>query len=308
MQRSDGTGTVTFAMSRILWGNADPNGTPGPDAWKQFGYNIDGVAPSNIAAFCRPPQGGSPTIVHEEGIDGIENAFGHIVLPLLQPTVPQTCNSTCCAIPQPFAVVLSLDQLGAGASYNPLSARVAGGTDLDVDAGLCGIPVPRFDGTDVWSMQQGTSESLPGSYLVNDTWVSGPIAKLSVVYQGLGPEPGPPVLLDIVHAQISMKLDPTHKTAMVGIISGVLPTADLKQRLSALVGSFSTSLCNSPTLQSLLDSVGQASDIMQDGTQDPTRTCDAISIGLGFAASIDQLGSTAPSVTAPDPCLGDAGE
>ena len=310
MQPADGTGTVTFALSSILWGDRDPDGTPDPDAWKQYGYNIDGVAPGNFAAFCRPVQGGSATLVHEEGIDGTENAFGHIVLPLLQPMDPQTCNSTCCSVFQPFTVLLSLDQLGTGASYDPLSARVASGTDLDVDAGdVCGIAVPRFDGTDVWSTLQGTSESLPGSYLVNDTWVSGPIAKLSVIYQGLGPEPGPLVLLDIVHARISMKLDPTHKTAMDGIISGVLPTAGLEQRLLALAGSVSTSLCTSPTLQSFLDSIGQASDIMQDGTQDPTKTCDGISIGLGFAASIDQLGSTAPpSATAPDPCIGDASE
>ncbi len=49
-----------------------------------YGYNIDGVAPGDAAAFCQPMQGASATPVHEEGIDGIENAFGHIVLPLLQ--------------------------------------------------------------------------------------------------------------------------------------------------------------------------------------------------------------------------------
>ena len=97
-------------------------------------------------------------------------------------------------------------------------------------------------------------------------------------------------------------------TAMAGIISGVLPTADLEQHLAALAGSISTSLCASPTLQSFLDSIGQASDIMQDGTQDPTKTCDGISIGLGFVAGIDPLGSTVPSVTTPDPCAGDASE
>jgi hypothetical protein len=198
------------------------------------------VASGNIAAFCRPPQGGSVTAVHEEGIGGIENAFGHIVLPLLQPMDPSTCNSTCCSIPQPFTVLMSLQQLGAGASYDPLSARVASGTDLDGDAGICGIAVPRFDGTDVWSMVQGTTEPLPASYLVNDTWVSGPIAKLSVMYQGLGLQPAPAIMLDIVHARITMKLDPTHETATAGVISGVLPTADLEQRVVALAGAIST--------------------------------------------------------------------
>ena len=35
----------------------------------------------------------------------------------------------------------------------------------------------------------------------------------------------------------------------------------------------------------------QASDIMQDGTQDPTKTCDGISIGIGFEARVVQLGA-----------------
>jgi hypothetical protein len=34
----------------------------------------------------------------------------------------------------------------------------------------------------------------------------------------------------------------------------------------------------------------QASDILSDGTQDPTQTGDGISIGLGFNATVVQLG------------------
>jgi hypothetical protein len=300
MQPANGKSTVTFATTGILWGNTDPDGTLDvADGWKQYGYNIDGVAPGDVAPFCQPVPGGSATLVHEEGIDGIEKAFGHIVLPLLQPTVVSMCNSTCCTSGWD-AVLLSIDQLGAGSSYDPLSARVAIG-----DFGFCEFP--RFDGTDVWPVVQGTTKAIPASYLVNDTWVSGPIARVSVMYQGLGPDPEPALMLEIVHARITMRLDPAHKMATAGIISGVLSTADLKQRLLALAGSISTSLCTSPTLQSLLDSIGQASDIMQDGTQDPTKTCDGISIGLGFSARIDQIGPTVPAMTAPDPCVGDAG-
>jgi hypothetical protein len=300
MQPADGTSTVTFAASTILWGNTDPDGTLDlADGWKQYGYNIDGVAPGDVAAFCQPAQGASATLVHEEGIDGIENAFGHIVLPLLRPTVVSGCDNICCTTGWD-TVLLSIDQLGAGSSYDPLSARVAVG-----DVGLCELP--RFDGTDVWPVVQGTIESIPASYLVNDTWVSGPIARVSVAYQGLGPDPDSPLTLDIVHAQITMRLDPAHKTATAGIVSGVLPTADLQHQLLMLAGSVSTSLCTSSSVMSSLESIGQASDIMQDGTQDPTKTCDGISIGLGFAASIDQVGPTVPAVTTPDPCAGDAG-
>ena len=306
MQPANGTSTVTFAVSSVLWGDTDPDG--GLDlanGWKQYGYNIDGVAPGDVAAFCKPVQGASATLVHEEGTGGIENAFGHIVLPLSQSTECSICNNNCCGIFEPFTVLLSLDQLGTGASYNPLSARVASGTDLDVDAGICGIAVPRFDGTDVWSVFSGTADSLSGSYLVNDTWVSGPIARVSVQFQGLCPDPEPALTLNIVHARITMRLDPAHKTATAGVISGVIPTADLQHQILMVGGSISTSFCTSS--MNILESIGQASDIMQDGTQDPTKTCDGISIGLGFTASIDQVGPTVPAVTEPDPCVGDGG-
>ena len=69
-------------------------------------------------------------------------------------------------------------------------------------------------------------------------------------------------------------------------------------------GAISTSSCTAS--MNILESIGQASDIMQDGTQDPTKTCDGISIGLGFTATIDQVGPTVPAMTTPDPCA-DAG-
>jgi hypothetical protein len=51
--------------------------------------------------------------------------------------------------------------------------------------------------------------------------------------------------------------------------------------------------------------IAQASDILQDGTQDPTLPCDGISIGLGFDAVLDQLGPmVAPKPPPPNPCGG----
>ena len=61
---------------------------------------------------------------------------------------------------------------------------------------------------------------------------------------------------------------------------------------------------NSPTLQSILNQLRQASDIMSDGSQDPAKQCDAISIGLGFTMKSAQLGPVAPPTPPPaDPCI-----
>ena len=53
--------------------------------------------------------------------------------------------------------------------------------------------------------------------------------------------------------------------------------------------------------------IAQASDILTDGTQDPTKPCDGISIGLGFDGALVQLGTpVAPPPPPTNPC-GDGG-
>jgi hypothetical protein len=109
---------------------------------------------------------------------------------------------------------------------------------LDVDAGaICGIALPRFDGADVWSVLSGTSGALSASYLVHDTWVLGPIARVSVVFRGFCPDEEFVLPLDIVHARITMQLDPPHRTATAGVISGVIPTADLQHQVLTVLAS-----------------------------------------------------------------------
>ena len=295
MQPADGTGTVTLALTSLLGGGTGLDGGSDTTGWELYGYNIDGVAPGNPAAFCVPAAGGSASLVHQEGPNGIENAFGHLVLPLLEPVVTDVCLG--CGPPDPldtFRPLLSLEKLGSASSYDPVSAQVALGGHLG--------HAPLWDGTDLWPVVQGTSSSLSASYLVNDTWVSGPIASLSLPIDLTAL-----LTLDIHHAVLTMKVDQARTSASGGMLSGVITTSDLQKRLQSWAGAISLSLCSGSALEGLLTDVAQASDIMQDGTQDPAKTCDGISIGLGFEATVVQLGPTVPAVTMPDPCVGDGG-
>ena len=98
-------------------------------------------------------------------------------------------------------------------------------------------------------------------------------------------------------------LDPTHTTATQGTIAGVISVSSLASVFQQAAGSFDPSLCTGPTIMSVLDQISQAADILLDGTQDPTQICDGISIGLGFDASVVQLGPIAPATPPPvDPC------
>src|SRR4051812_27304309 len=62
-----------FALHKLFLGNTDRAGTASPDAWKKFGYDLDGKTTTSIhdTAVCKPKDS---TVV--DGENGIDNAFG----------------------------------------------------------------------------------------------------------------------------------------------------------------------------------------------------------------------------------------
>jgi hypothetical protein len=143
------------------------------------------------------------------------------------------------------------------------------------------------------------------SYVNNNTWVSGSKGSIDLMLSISG------FTLDLTvgSAQIAFDMDSTHHTGSNGTIAGVLNTQTLISELQTVAGTFDPAFCdpNNPTFQGIASEIAQASDIMSDGTQDPTKTCDGISIGLGFNSALVQLGSVAaPTTPPPNPCA-DAG-
>lgn len=82
-------------------------------------------------------------------------------------------------------------------------------------------------------------------------------------------------------------------------LSAVIFTTGLEASIQEWAGQVSADLCAGSTIDGLKASIRQASDIMVDGTQDPTQTCDGISFGATFASATP--GAVAPEVPA-DPC------
>jgi hypothetical protein len=199
--------------------------------------------------------------------------------------------------------------LGSGANYNPLVTRLYGGADLGMN--------PKFDGTDTWPVLPqllndptditSAKVQFMTSYVNNNTWVSGGKGTvdlmLSVDSFSLD--------LTISGAQIAFDMDSAHKTGTNGTISGVLNTQALITELKSVAGAFDPAFCdpNNTTFQSIATEIAQASDILSDGTQDPQKTCDGISIGIGFDAAIVANPTTVgpPAACKPNPCMPDAG-
>src|SRR4051812_20776909 len=75
----------TFAVNQLFLGESDRGGSPNKDAWKSYGYNLDGkISTKESSDVCQRQAGASPAN-QEDGTEGTDNAFGKIIIPFLQP-------------------------------------------------------------------------------------------------------------------------------------------------------------------------------------------------------------------------------
>jgi hypothetical protein len=168
---------------------------------------------------------------------------------------------------------------------------------------------PAWDGTDAFPVApelltvptDPTTAALafPASSVLADTFDSGTPVTLRITNRIQGNSTSAQLDLVINAAHVRMTFAADHATATGGMIGGVIKTEDLvaeMKKFGALVG-----VCG-PLFDNLITSIRQASDILVDGTQDPTKTCDGISIGLGFDAVAANVGSVGPTEPASDTC------
>lgn len=306
MKAPDGAGSVTFAVSKLYLGDTNPDGTPNlANGWKKFGYDLDGkVSTLTSTDLCKPSNNAAPKNVYPDGDNGIDNSFGKNILPvILGLSSDATAKINEGIAGGSFTIMMDMDKLGAGPEYNPLLVRLYAGGDLGA--------APKWDGTDMWPVRpellndpndiKSSKIQFPTSYVVNNTWVSGTKGDVNL---GLSIS-GFTLNLTISSAWITLEMDASHKHGTKGVIAGVLQTDTLINELQKVAGSFDPTFCdpNNATFQSIAAQIRQASDILHDGTQDPTKQCDGISIGLGFDAEVVTLGAIEPvGPPPPDPC------
>jgi hypothetical protein len=309
MKPGDGPTSVTFAVSKLYLGDIARDGTPDKsNGWKKFGFDIDGkISTKDSTDLCKTNSGGTKSSVYPDGDDGIDNSFGRNILPIILGLASDASSKINDSILKgTFTLMLDVDKLGTSADYNPLTTRLYAGADLGM--------APKFDGSDKWPVRpelltnptdiKSSKVQFPSSYVTGNTWVSGSKGDvtLSLSIQGYT------LNLTIGSAQIAMQLDPTHKKVTNGTIAGVLETEVLTTELKKVAGGFNASLCSGSTIDSIITQIKQASDIMKDGSQDAAKTCDGISIGLGFDGDVVQIGAIAPaSMPGTDPCMGTGG-
>ena len=143
------------------------------------------------------------------------------------------------------------------------------------------------------------SAKLVGAYLSDQVWVSGEPTTLRLQ---LAFEAGLVIPVQVQQARVVVNLTDRAK-GTAGVVGGILATGELVDTFKKLAGFINTQFCGeSPILLGLMAQVEQASDILIDGTQDPEKECDGISIGLGFESRATRLGEKVEPKTPPDPC------
>lgn len=296
----------TFALRELHLGEADRSGNKNKDAWKDFGYNLDGQITvvndpksADLAKVCNRAQG-APATVHNDGNQGIDNAFGKEILKLLDPFAPTPSKSISDAIAKgDFTILLKIKGLtdDANQTNTGLSGTLLVGGEFDT---ADPPKTPTFTQADDWPFRASPQVPITGAYINKGVFVNG--AGGATVELALSIS-GQSLKLTINKAIITFKHQPPNDI-VDGTIAGVLSTEEFVNGISSVAGRFSPELCSGTTVEGIKDSIRQASDMLADGSQKSGVACTGISVGIGFTGKrVGNPTKTAPEGTPPaDPC------
>lgn len=285
---------ATFAMKRIYLGDADRNGTPSTTAWKSYGMNIDGlVTTSTSIDGCTLPAG-APKANQVDGNNGVDNAWGAILLPIFQTaaSVLTPSKDATTAIDQGETTLLVRV---SGLTDDP--AQTATGLKARVVAGGTYTGTPAFDATTSWPTLSGATPIDFDANITNGSFITSPGAPLVVTVPI-----GGFVLTLTIHEPVIGFTHPDHANVTNGVIAGVLDTNELVAAFDSISGEISASLCGAAK-DGIVQQFRQASEILVDGTNTAGTPCTGISIGLGFdAVLIGDPAAPAAITSPPNPC------
>lgn len=302
----------TFAVNSIMLGEADRSGNKNKDAWKSYGYNLDGLITNvtdrnspSLSKVCKLAAGAVAT-THQDGNDGIDNSFGKNILTLLDPFTPNPSKDVTDGIVKgDFTIMLQVNGLtdDAAQTATGLGGKILVGGTFDPQ----GKTAPTFSPTDDWPYYADPQVDMTGSYINGGEFVNGKggaTIKLAIGVSGENLE------LTINRAIVTFKHNPATKSLDEGTIAGVINTAEFANGLRKIAGRFAKDLCSGSTVDGIISSIQQASDMMADGSQNPNAPCDGISIGLGFTAKqvANPTKTATPGDAGADPCAAGAGD
>lgn len=295
---------LVLAANALFLGETAFDGTPSPTAWRQIGFNVDGLVSTPQSQNVCQPRAGATMQIHDDGDTGVDNAFGKSIVPILSALVPSPSDEATTAILEGrHTMLVHLEGLGQAPTQTMIPARVYAGSEIPAP--------PAFDGSDCRpvdpvSLQDPADVSsaavlYPESLVVSNEWSSGAVAQAPLALRLF--LIGYSLDLTIHQPRMRFDLSAAHDGAVNGHLGGLLLLPELEEAFRRLFGTLDPALCSGATVESIMNQIRQASDILADGTQDPAQTCDAITIGVGFTMAPVQLGAAAAPTPVVDPCM-----
>jgi hypothetical protein len=281
-----GEGT-TLALTKLQFGEGN-NGE-----WKKVGFNLDGLVSTSASTDVCQPNAGGPK--HADGEDGIDNSFGQNLLPViigLYPAWPIDVNNELDI--GDFNALLKMYCLPPTGDVPKFTTKLFGGARLGAN--------PKYDGTDLWPVApellanpddpESSTIVFSNASVTGSKFDLGKAKKFILTVPMESEERRTSLKLTLYAPQVTMTLSEDRTRATKGRIGGVLDTEEFITEVNKAGWVFDQ--CGDVVWDNVINMVRQSSDIMADGTQDPTKTCNGITIGFGFEMREVQLGEVGP--------------
>lgn len=266
--------SVHLGLTHPITGNADPV------AWKYYGFDLDRRVTTaedsrHARNTCSRAPGASMKML-QDGVGGIDNNFGQHVMAVAKSVKSDVEDAANLEISSGgYTLLLRLDGVGKGDNALARGALYAAGPHLDA---------PTFRAEDRWPVWSSTLEdgatlekplrTFPGGYVRDGIWVSGEIG-------GRPDRFWLPVFGSVeMRASIVLMVD---LASGKGLLAGAIPAEELVRFATPWAAKWDVCPFGA-TLDQLMDALTQSVDLVIDGRdfQDPTRPCNAVSVGIGF--------------------------
>ena len=268
------TGTTRWlALTTFRLGPLDEAGRARSDAWRDIGFDLDRrvTTPDKSASHedsCHRVEG-APKSVLADGRDGIDNQFGSQVMSVVK-SICSTASTTEAKL-DTYTLLLRLDDVGDGDDPSvPGALFVARRTsdkfqwildDAALEGGDPDRPRTRF----------------PAGFVRDGRWWSGPVSA--------------PVTIELplchysIPATIELRVLTVGLTGGRGMLGGFVRLNALQASATILIRHAGGCPGNA-TFDQIMNTVTQGLDLVADAPdlQNTSRTCDALSLGLGFGA------------------------
>lgn len=245
------------------------------DGWRTLGFDLDGAATSadDVVArrtTCHRPLG-TKLFDLVDGQNGIDNNFSKLFM------------ATAKSLKADFEE--ATNEFGVRKGGFTMALRIEHATESD-NAHAPGAlylvgrrgEVPTFAPDDVWPLTERAGggvvpvATFANGYIANGEWVSGTIGGETI---GVAiPVVGQPIFASLRGGVIVAPLSGSR-----GTIAGAVLAKDLRDALMPWVRS--NGICEAPTIETSSKTIDAAADLGST-RDDPSRTCDMISVGIGF--------------------------